>query len=186
MNYLAIDTSAKQLLIMARKGDKLCVWNGYPTPNTSSAVVPTLDSVLQDADLALAQCDLVACVVGPGSFTGVRIGVSVANALSMAGPKLLGCNALDVLVHNSPDAVGAIPSRAGFAYTSVGELPTQQVAALPSIGVADSGAAHVVDRAQYAALLDAYIVAHAALADTQWLQPLYLKKSQAERLRDRQ
>ena len=186
MDYLAIDTSSKQLLCMARHGDAFFIADDFPVPNASSAIVPTIDRVLQAVGMPLAQCPVVACVVGPGSFTGLRIGVSVANALGMAGPLLLGCNALDVLVHGAAGAVGAIPSRTGFAYTSVGELSIDEVAALPSVGVAGSGAAAILDRAAYVARLDAYILAHADLASHDWLQPLYLKKSQAERLRDQQ
>ena len=43
-----------------------------------------IDGALKEAKLPLSECDFVACVVGPGSFTGIRIGISAVKGLCMA------------------------------------------------------------------------------------------------------
>lgn len=65
---------------------------------TAQALVPAIQGLLQSAGLTPGQLAAVAVASGPGSFTGLRIGVTAAKTLAYAtGAKLVGVNTLDVL-----------------------------------------------------------------------------------------
>lgn len=68
------------------------------------ALVPSLDRLLKKAGIAPRDLGLVAVDVGPGSFTGVRVGVSAARMLAMAvGCPVTPIVSLDVLAENAED-----------------------------------------------------------------------------------
>lgn len=184
MNYLIIDTSAKPVLCIASREGQRALFDEIPPVNTSSSVIPAVDAVLRQAGLSVADLQLVACVAGPGSFTGIRIGVSVANAFGLTGCPRLGVNALDVVAFGDEDRLPAIPSRAGYCYTAQGELRCEQVGALASVGLQGSGAQRVLSRTQYIDKLVGYVEAHCQDASSEVIRPIYLKKSQAERMRE--
>lgn len=189
MNTLIIDTSIRATLCVAIRGETVEVVDASTLAeqtSTSAAIIPLIDRALSALGLRPAELDCIAAVVGPGSFTGLRIGVSVANAMATLGIQTLPVNVLEMLAFSEPEGtLTAVPSRVGFSYTSRGELTVDEVAAAPlSVGVEGSGAVTVLSRAQYVQRLVAYVTAHAAEADGEPLAPLYLKKSQAERLRE--
>lgn len=67
----------------------------------SETLMPGVARVLHDCELAMADLDAIAVTIGPGSFTGLRIGLATAKGLSMACNKpLIGISTLDVLAHN--------------------------------------------------------------------------------------
>ena len=54
--------------------------------------------MLKNADLSLAACDAIAVAVGPGSFTGIRIGVAAAKGLAFgAGIPVIGVSTLEAM-----------------------------------------------------------------------------------------
>ncbi len=86
-----------------------------------STLMPTLLGLCSEANVALAECGLVAVSLGPGSFTGLRVGVATANALALALEcKVVGVPSLEVLVHSArPVAQVALclsPHRRGSFY----------------------------------------------------------------------
>lgn len=54
------------------------------TQGHDARLAPVVDQVMRQAGLGFADLDRVAVIVGPGSFTGVRVGVSFARALALA------------------------------------------------------------------------------------------------------
>lgn len=103
MRILAIDTSGPACSVALTSDGKLLgeiVMNSALTH--SETVMPAVDEILAREGLSCADIDLFAAVAGPGSFTGVRIGVCVVKALSHAtGKPCARVNALEAL------AVGA-------------------------------------------------------------------------------
>ena len=96
----------------------------------AARLLPFLREVLASADCSLAAIDVLAVTVGPGSFTGVRIGLATARALAMAtGKPLAGYSTLDVLLaqsiaaHGKPQAplVAAIDTKRGDAYLALAD-----------------------------------------------------------------
>lgn len=185
---LIVDTSVRSTLLVAENEGAVKVIDRVPAAgeNTSKNIIPLVDEALASVGLTMGDLDLVAVAVGPGSFTGLRIGVSVVNAFGTTGVKLLGVNLLEMLLEGEDDqTTAALPSRAGYCYTDKGEMSVEEVAALDrSVGVEGTGAKTVLKREAYASRLHTYVKNHAGEAATEPVAPLYLKKSQAERLRE--
>ncbi|MGN1051015.1 MAG: tRNA (adenosine(37)-N6)-threonylcarbamoyltransferase complex dimerization subunit type 1 TsaB, partial [Acutalibacteraceae bacterium] len=84
MNILALDSTAKvaSVAIINEKeilSEKI-VNNGL---THSETLVPMVSEMLEEAKISADDIDFFACNTGPGSFTGVRIGVSVIKGLAM-------------------------------------------------------------------------------------------------------
>ena len=66
----------------------------------AEALMPMVEAVLQASGTSYAALDLVAVTVGPGGFTGVRIGLAAARGIALAGAlPLIGVNTLECLAH---------------------------------------------------------------------------------------
>ncbi len=80
---LAIDTSAQQCRVgLANDGTILDEAVGDSSRRAAQEVLPLIEDLLARQDIALGKIDFLSVVSGPGSFTGLRIGVAVAQALS--------------------------------------------------------------------------------------------------------
>lgn len=81
-NVLYIDTSDSQKTVVGIFRDKE---KKYYTENTdlnkSQNLLPLIDKSLQEENLKLNQINEIEVNTGPGSFTGVRVGITVANTL---------------------------------------------------------------------------------------------------------
>lgn len=65
-------------------------------------LVPMIEAVMRGASVSFSDLGLIAVTKGPGSFTGVRIGLATARALALAaGLPLAGVSTLDILAHQS-------------------------------------------------------------------------------------
>ena len=68
----------------------------------SGRLLPALDQLFTTVDLDISRIDALAVSLGPGSFTGLRIGVSTVKGLALAANKpVVGIPTLDALAHNS-------------------------------------------------------------------------------------
>ena len=102
MNYLAIDTSGKNLTVIIKKGEQVYK---YSDPDCgvqhSVELMPRVEELLHKADFDLKSADFFACVVGAGSFTGIRIGVATVKAMCFAYSKpCLAITSFDTLAYN--------------------------------------------------------------------------------------
>ena len=72
---------------MTEDGRVLC--SGYQDTGLthSRTLMPIVEAMLKNTGLTVRDCDAVAVAVGPGSFTGIRIGVSAAKGLAFAADK---------------------------------------------------------------------------------------------------
>ena len=100
MKFLAIDTSGQRLVVIAQNDDKTIVRAQNSAMRHSVLLMDEIDGALKEANLPLKACDFVACVVGPGSFTGIRIGISAVKGLCMAaGIPALAVTSFDCLAY---------------------------------------------------------------------------------------
>src|SRR5262247_2618714 len=92
MNVLAFDTCFGAVSVAARwqaAGGEWQLRDVYETRSTGHAerLFPMIAEVMDGADLAFADIDRIAVTLGPGTFTGVRVGISAARALALATGK---------------------------------------------------------------------------------------------------
>ncbi len=97
---LAIDASTEQSSVALNcKGQTRSQVCNIPKSH-AQALLPMVDQLLSDASITLSQLDAIAVTLGPGSFTGVRICLSVAQGLAYgAKVPLVGANSLEVLAY---------------------------------------------------------------------------------------
>lgn len=83
MKILALETSAVAASAAVCEDEALIAQSFQRTGLTHSAtLMPMVESMLKNAGLTLAEMDVIAVAAGPGSFTGLRIGVSAAKGLA--------------------------------------------------------------------------------------------------------
>lgn len=106
MLILALESSAKAAsAALARDGALVAqefLNNGL---THSQTLLPMAEKLLRDAGLTLRDLDAVAVSHGPGSFTGIRIGVSAAKGLCWGAEKpAVGVSTLEAMAWNAADA----------------------------------------------------------------------------------
>lgn len=83
MKILALETSATAASAAVCEDESLIAQTFQRTGLTHSAtLMPMVESMLKNAGMTLQEMDLIAVAAGPGSFTGLRIGVSAAKGLA--------------------------------------------------------------------------------------------------------
>lgn len=111
MLVLAIDTATK-IGSVSLYDDKVGVigeLNLYVKVNHSAVIMEMIDNLFKMAKLSIKDVDRVAVTVGPGSFTGIRIGVAVAKGLCYGSKRsIVGINELDLLVQNMEAGEGLV------------------------------------------------------------------------------
>lgn len=105
-NFLAVDTSCGYMSVVAAKNGK--VVSSF-TPDCamrhSVLLMEKIDETLKKADLTIDECDFFAAVVGAGSFTGIRIGISAVKGFCLAtGKPALPITSFEVAAYNAVDA----------------------------------------------------------------------------------
>lgn len=74
-----------------------------PNSRSAQSLAPAMDRAIKAAGWKPSDVQLVAVTVGPGSFTGLRIGVTTAKTLAYAvGAEVVGVNSLDVIARQAP------------------------------------------------------------------------------------
>ena len=102
MKILAVDTSSKlcSVALLEDKNliKKLELDNGL---THSETLMPLIQQLLHECNLALKNIDLLVSDIGPGSFTGIRIGVATCKAFSDSiNIPCIGISSLEVLAYN--------------------------------------------------------------------------------------
>ncbi|MBN1622519.1 MAG: tRNA (adenosine(37)-N6)-threonylcarbamoyltransferase complex dimerization subunit type 1 TsaB [Endomicrobiales bacterium] len=99
MTVLAIETSGFTLSVAVCEDKKVLSEVFLNTgPNSSEKLLPAIDKVLKRSKRKLKQIDKIAVSTGPGSFTGIRVGLSCVKTLSQhLKIPVVGMNTLDIL-----------------------------------------------------------------------------------------
>jgi len=101
-NLLAIDTATEVASVALYEGGigprAETTW--YTSANHTVELMPTIVSMLAQQGLAAEQLDGLAVALGPGSFTGLRIGLSVAKGFCLSlGIPIVGVPTLDIMAY---------------------------------------------------------------------------------------
>ena len=109
---LAIDTSSNIVsIVLSHKGETIAVLTWQTRQNHTIELLPNLVCLLQQAKISLASIEAVIVAKGPGSFNGLRVGISTAKGLAFTlHIPLLGVNTLEAEVY--PFAFTGLPLRA--------------------------------------------------------------------------
>jgi tRNA threonylcarbamoyladenosine biosynthesis protein TsaB len=104
MRVLALDTSTfVGTVAVLRDGALLAEWSASVRATHGETLLPHVARALEQAGIAARELDLIAVGIGPGSFTGTRIGVATAKGLALAeGKPLLGLSSLRVIALGMP------------------------------------------------------------------------------------
>ena len=99
MKILAIDTSSSVCSVAILEDNKLIKeLHNYSEKEHSETLMPMIDEMFKATKLSLDDIGLIACSVGPGSFTGIRIGIATVKAFADAKSiPVVGVNSLEAL-----------------------------------------------------------------------------------------
>ncbi|MCX7711026.1 MAG: tRNA (adenosine(37)-N6)-threonylcarbamoyltransferase complex dimerization subunit type 1 TsaB [Clostridia bacterium] len=110
MKILAVDTSSTVAAVAVAENTKLLgefIINHKKTH--SQKLMPMIKNILDSLELSPAEIDLYAASSGPGSFTGLRIGVTAVKAMAFAaGKPVVSVPTLDALAYNVPETEALI------------------------------------------------------------------------------
>src|SRR5262245_21398293 len=114
MRTIAIETSGRVGSVAALKceGDRADILGEIilgEDQRTAQRLAPAIRELLSDVSWSPADVELVAVAVGPGSFTGLRIGVTAAKSFAYAvGAQIVGVNTLAVLAAQAPPSAAPL------------------------------------------------------------------------------
>ncbi|MGC9127575.1 MAG: tRNA (adenosine(37)-N6)-threonylcarbamoyltransferase complex dimerization subunit type 1 TsaB [Acidithiobacillus sp.] len=122
MNWLALETATEYCSVAVAVGDAVYSRGTLAAHRHSDLLLPMIDAVLAEAGIGAGALDAIACGVGPGGFTAVRIGVSTAQALAQAlDLPVYAVSSLQALAAASLDrgVLAAFDARKGEVYAGV-------------------------------------------------------------------
>lgn len=98
MNVLAIDTTTKTASVSIKNNNTLFMDKVENEITHSEKLLPLIDKVLNEANIKFSDISTLACINGPGSFTGIRIGLATIKAIAQV-------NNLDIFSINSLELI---------------------------------------------------------------------------------
>ena len=127
MKILAIDTSSEVCSVALLENDKKIDENRIENGKTHSEnLMSLLDALLTRNNINLNSIDLFACSVGPGSFTGIRIGISSIKPMAeILNIPVASVTSLETLAKNVDDAdiiVSLIDARNSQVYAGIFDI----------------------------------------------------------------
>lgn len=105
MKYLAIDTSGDYLVVICRNEDNVkTYYSEMPGVKHSVSLMPVIENVSIECGLNLKDVDFFVSTTGPGSFTGIRIGVATIKGFADAYKKpVLPVTTLEAIAYNDTE-----------------------------------------------------------------------------------
>jgi len=125
LNLLSINTSTKQYSIAVMKDEIVSGECILPSsPNHFSNLMPSIDDLLVKVGLVVQNIEGLIIALGPGSFTGIRIGLSVAKGFSEClNIPIIGIHTLVAMASQLPylkeDICSLVTSRKGEVFTAI-------------------------------------------------------------------
>ncbi|MDN3651297.1 tRNA (adenosine(37)-N6)-threonylcarbamoyltransferase complex dimerization subunit type 1 TsaB [Thalassotalea ponticola] len=134
MNYLAIDASTEAASVAVSVNDRVYHRFELCPQSHSLLLLPMVDDVLKQAGIKVADLDGLIFGRGPGSFTGVRIGIGVAQGLAFSADlPVVGISTLQAMAQQAYDNFGhplvlsAIDARMSEAYVGLFQVDDNQL-----------------------------------------------------------
>ena len=110
MLILAFESSAKAASVaLVKDGELISQYSQCTALTHSRTLLPMAEDMLKNAELSVRDVDMIAVAHGPGSFTGIRIGVSTVKGLAWAADKpCVGVSTLEAMAWHGLSAGGYI------------------------------------------------------------------------------
>ena len=129
---LAIETATRAgSVALARGKEILSSASGDPTASHSTDLIETVERILKSAAAKLGEVDLFAAALGPGSFTGLRIGLATIKSFAVCtGRSCAGVSTLAAIAHaagNSEGTVSLLPAGRGELFAQLFSVGDGQV-----------------------------------------------------------
>jgi tRNA threonylcarbamoyladenosine biosynthesis protein TsaB len=123
MNVLSIDTATEVLSLAATHGESWASLAFRRGLQHSPALLPLVDTMLGGLGVGASDLELLVCSLGPGSFTGIRIGLATALGISRGrGIPIVGVSTLDALARpwsgHDGEVISVIDARKGKIYAA--------------------------------------------------------------------
>lgn len=100
MNYLLVNTANDELVILISKNGEIFSCNECMVKRHNEVILPKMEELLDSANLSLGDIDEFGVVIGPGSFTGIRVGIATLKAFKDVFNKpVRAINNLDLLYY---------------------------------------------------------------------------------------
>lgn len=187
MRMIIVDSTREHLSVILITPEGVTSHSGEGGGRKHNAILlPFIDELLNNANISLRDLDAIACIVGPGSFTGIRLGVATCKGLARGtGIPTISMNALEILAYNEVDKVFAIiDARHGNYYGAIYDNGKELEIDNYTLKDVEEFKGRVLNQSE-AYSIDKIV----ALAKDKYekgefetvLHPLYLKESQAER-----
>lgn len=108
MKLLAFETTTEACSVALYVDGEICSRFGIVPRRHAELVLPWADELLAEAAVARADLDAIACTRGPGAFTGVRLGIAVAQGIALALDRpVIVASSLRVLIEPFLDSARA-------------------------------------------------------------------------------
>ncbi len=138
---LLIDTSTEQGFIAAIRNDNLLFHASLGgTFDSAQAVIPLLEKQLSENALQLSDMEAITVSIGPGSYTGIRIGVIIAKSLAYALKKpLIGVPSVELFAPHSTEISSfavLLDAKMGGVYCAFGNHQDGKIIFEPAFTVA--------------------------------------------------
>lgn len=124
MKILGIDTSTKFLCLGIYNDNKIYEYNLDLGRKLSALITVTIKRVLDALGWKVKDIDYFACGLGPGSFTGMRVGIATVKGLAFSLNKpVVGVSTLDILARNAgitaAYVIPVVDARRNLIYCSI-------------------------------------------------------------------
>lgn len=121
MIKLLLDSSDKDLNIGVAKDDQLIYSTSYYAwQRQSEYMIPEIEKAMKELNISLNQIDLIALGIGPGSYTGIRIPLTIAKTLNTSlGIKVCPLSSLKILGRSDESYIALINARSNRSYIGI-------------------------------------------------------------------
>lgn len=117
MKYLFINSATANLVVAIINNGKIAyIYDNNDGNDTSSKMMPVLDEAFKKSELKPKDIDKIFVVTGPGSFTGIRVGLTVAKVMAYSlNIPIIPISSLEVMVSGN-GGTALINARRGYVF----------------------------------------------------------------------
>ncbi len=182
MKILALDTSMESLAIGIYIDGKKAIDVSTPDPKShNKLLLEKIENILEQNALTLNDIDAFGVVIGPGSFTGIRIGVATVNAMAMATKKpIIELTSLEQLADGTRKAVLLDCKHGNFYAGFFGDKEPLYEVVKQTSPLLDDYPVVYLEKVEPEICLEKIAEKFSAGCFSKTAKPFYIKKSSAE------